>query len=146
MFLTPITGHEQCCSGPLAGHRVIGKSDFSRGHLRFKARWDGFRAGLGGNQRVSLSSSSGNNQDPAVQWGEPPGLPNHLPGLSSSVSISLFPFLAWSLSLPLSSLAFSVSSFYGGEIGRILSLTKNNVMYLAKAHTWHELKTFQFPH
>lgn len=111
--LDPITGHEQCCSGPLAGHRVTGESDFSCGHLRFKARWDGFRAGLGGNQRVSLSSSSGNNQDPAVQWGEPPGLPDHLPGLSSSVSISLFPFLACSLSLPLSSSAFSVSSFSG---------------------------------
>ena len=26
------------------------------------------------------------------------------------------------------------------------SVFKNNVVYLAKAHTWHELKTFQFPH
>lgn len=97
----PITGHEQCCSDPL----TAGESDFSCGHLRFKARWDGFRAELGGNQPVSLSNSSGNNQDAAVQWGEPPGLPNHLPGLS---------FLCIHFSLSFSGLfSFSATFLFG---------------------------------
>lgn len=86
---------------------LLGSLTF-HGHLRFKARWDGFRAELGSNQPVSLSNSSGNNQDPAVQWGEP---------LVSPTTFQLFlplypflPFLACSLSLPLSFLALSVSS------------------------------------
>ena len=55
---------------------------------------------------MSLSNISGNKQDPAVQWGEPPGLPYHLPGLS---------FLCIHFSLPFSGLFSSSATFLFGS-------------------------------
>ena len=67
---------------------------------------------MGGNQPITLSEGS------VIKTLKSSGVshlasPASIQGFPASVSISLFPFLACSLSLPLSSLAFSVSSFLG---------------------------------
>lgn len=113
IFLTPSLAMSSAVLVPSLGTGLLGSLTF---HVRI---WDLKLDGMGSGLGLAVTS----------QWACPTALeisktlqssgvshlvsPTTFWAFPSSVSISLFPFLACSLSLPLSSLALSVSSFSG---------------------------------